>query len=438
MLVKDDERALVRVVKIDQIKPIAKADRLEIAVIGGWECVVQKGKYSKGDTALYFEIDSAIFLDNPVLSTTDKQYLNIKLDNSTGKQFAVIKTVRLRGALSQGLLLPMSVLSNTKINKYKIGDNLTDLLNVKKYVSDEEARLYSSGSTELINKTLIHKIVNLLRKNIIISNLMPFPDGHKKSSEARIQNYAELYKQLADEKHSMEISVKLNGESITFYTDILTKEIGVAQRNYALRTTVVHYTKTESLRLFAADFLLQVHKFIKTGQFDFPVWKKSYDPRTNEAVRYFFDNAIDKRIISFNKRLAKFNFPYYLENLEDWSNNIINSTLSIQGEMVGPDFNNNAEKLNSNKFYMYRAYLNGNITVPPLYARQIAKDLGVDYVPVINDDAVLPETIDDMLTMAEGPNYLPSNINREGLVIKSNTTNISLKVISNKFLERQK
>jgi alpha-acetolactate decarboxylase len=43
MLVKEETRQLARTVTIDDIQPIAKADRLEKAIIGGWECVVKKG-----------------------------------------------------------------------------------------------------------------------------------------------------------------------------------------------------------------------------------------------------------------------------------------------------------------------------------------------------------------------------------------------------------
>ena len=45
---------ITKVVAIDDIKPHPNADRLDIAVIGGWQCVVPKGQYSAGDNIVYF------------------------------------------------------------------------------------------------------------------------------------------------------------------------------------------------------------------------------------------------------------------------------------------------------------------------------------------------------------------------------------------------
>ena len=66
MLVKEDTRRLARIVRVTDVKPIPKADRLEVAVVDGWECVVQKGTFGPGSMGLYFEIDAAIALDSPL------------------------------------------------------------------------------------------------------------------------------------------------------------------------------------------------------------------------------------------------------------------------------------------------------------------------------------------------------------------------------------
>jgi RNA ligase (TIGR02306 family) len=87
--------------RIDAIQPIDGADAIECAVVGEWRVVVKKGKYAQGDLAVYCEIDSWIPHSlAPFLSKGQepKEYNGVKGER--------LRTVRLRGQLSQGLLLP--------------------------------------------------------------------------------------------------------------------------------------------------------------------------------------------------------------------------------------------------------------------------------------------------------------------------------------------
>ena len=99
-------RKLASVRVIDAISVIPGADAIEVATIGGWDVVVKKGEYKPGDIAVYFEVDSwipttlASFLTKP--GQEPREYKGIKGER--------LKTVKLRGQLSQGLLLPLDVL----------------------------------------------------------------------------------------------------------------------------------------------------------------------------------------------------------------------------------------------------------------------------------------------------------------------------------------
>jgi RNA ligase (TIGR02306 family) len=87
--------------RIDAIQPIDGADAIECAVVGEWRVVVKKGKYAPGDLAVYCEIDSWIPHSlAPFLSKGQepKEYNGVKGER--------LRTARLRGQLSQGLLLP--------------------------------------------------------------------------------------------------------------------------------------------------------------------------------------------------------------------------------------------------------------------------------------------------------------------------------------------
>jgi hypothetical protein len=97
------ERKLATIRVIDALKPIAKADLIEVAVIGGWEAVVRKGDFKEGDKCLYFEIDSFL----PKADVRFAPVMRSGVRNFNGVEGHKLRTVRLRGQLSQGLALPM-------------------------------------------------------------------------------------------------------------------------------------------------------------------------------------------------------------------------------------------------------------------------------------------------------------------------------------------
>jgi RNA ligase (TIGR02306 family) len=89
----------VRVVKIHAIHPHPNADRLELAQIAGWNCVVRKGEYAAGYKVVYIPIDSVLpeELENKIFPPDSK----VKLDRHR------VKTIKLRGAISQGLIVSL-------------------------------------------------------------------------------------------------------------------------------------------------------------------------------------------------------------------------------------------------------------------------------------------------------------------------------------------
>ena len=74
MLNKDNERELAYVVKINEIKPIEGADRVEIAVVNGWRIMVRKDQFQPGDLAIYFQIDSKVPEKEPFMFLENKHF----------------------------------------------------------------------------------------------------------------------------------------------------------------------------------------------------------------------------------------------------------------------------------------------------------------------------------------------------------------------------
>lgn len=116
-------RQLVTYRVIDAILPHPNADRLEIAILGGWRCVVGKGQFSPKETVLYFEPDSLLPV-HPVFEFLRKSCF---IDKPWATGFR-LRTIRLRGEISQGLIQPLSILDS-----FPVADTLEEMLGVTLY-----------------------------------------------------------------------------------------------------------------------------------------------------------------------------------------------------------------------------------------------------------------------------------------------------------------
>ena len=96
-------RKLATIRRIDALTPIDGADAIECATVGGWKVVVKKGEYTVGDLAVYCEIDSWIPTELAAFLSKGKEPREFE-----GIKGERLRTVKLRGQLSQGLLLPLT------------------------------------------------------------------------------------------------------------------------------------------------------------------------------------------------------------------------------------------------------------------------------------------------------------------------------------------
>ncbi len=175
------ERKLATVVKIADLQPISGADAIEVASVKGWKVVVKKGEYKVGDSAIYYEIDSFLPV-RPEFEFLRKSSFKKMLDQEGFR----LKTIRLRGQISQGLLTPVP--ANISAN---VGDDLTESLGIVKYEAPIPAQL--SGKVK--------------------GN---FPSFIPKTEEIRIQNFqADMNFSPAGER--VYITEKLDGTSFTCY-----------------------------------------------------------------------------------------------------------------------------------------------------------------------------------------------------------------------------
>lgn len=124
------ERKLASVVKVLDIKPIPGADAIEVATVKGWNVVVKKNEYKVGDLAIYYEIDSYLPI-KPEFEFLRKSSYKKMADGTEGFR---LKTVKLRGQISQGLLTPLTFDAVE-------GEDVTERLGVTKYEPPIPAQL---------------------------------------------------------------------------------------------------------------------------------------------------------------------------------------------------------------------------------------------------------------------------------------------------------
>jgi RNA ligase (TIGR02306 family) len=191
-------RKLVTIQKIKELNPIPNADSIEVATILGWKVVVRKGEFKVDDLVVYAEIDS-LFPEKPEFEFLRERKFRIR-------------TVRLRGQISQGIAFPLSIIENKSgyimLGELVEGLDVTDFLDITQYIPQIPANI--SGEVKGV-----------------------FPNFIPKTDETRVQLLQDV---LTRHKGTRcYVTEKVDGCSVTyFYKD---GEFGVCSRNLELRET---------------------------------------------------------------------------------------------------------------------------------------------------------------------------------------------------------
>lgn len=197
-------RKLASIRRIADIQPIPGADAIEVATVDGWKVVVKKNEFQIGDLAVYFEIDSVL----PVAEQFEflRKSCYVKKDwlrsetNPEGEGFR-LKTIKLRGQVSQGLLTPLYFTSFIEE-----GEDVTDFLGVVKWDPPLPATLSGKAKGN-------------------------FPSFIPKTDQERIQNVKQEDLDAYSED-DFEVTIKLDGSSMTVYS--YNDTVGVCSRNLEL------------------------------------------------------------------------------------------------------------------------------------------------------------------------------------------------------------
>lgn len=151
----NQSRAMARMVHVDAIDPIDGADRIVAAHVGGWTIVIGKEDFKAGDLAVLFEIDSFLPSDDERYAKLAERGEKEMLVNGAAKKGHVLRTARLRGVYSQGLLmrpqdvLPSSIPEHAYEDMYERKTNLTSLCGVCEY---DPIRTVDQGNMSILRK----------------------------------------------------------------------------------------------------------------------------------------------------------------------------------------------------------------------------------------------------------------------------------------------
>jgi RNA ligase (TIGR02306 family) len=190
------ERKLVTIQTIKSLQPIEGADLIEHARVMGWDAVVKKGEFQVGDRCVFFEVDSVLPKDQPWAAFMESRKFRVK-------------TLRLKGVLSQGLALPLK--SFTNLSDPHVGADVTEQVGVVKYEPP------ASG----------------LSNNYVGE----WPAFLPKTDEIRLQSELGLLTELRD--HPYYITTKCDGTSCTLFK--FNNEFGVCSRNLQISMDSLAY-----------------------------------------------------------------------------------------------------------------------------------------------------------------------------------------------------
>jgi hypothetical protein len=340
-------RKLATIQFIKDIVAIPQADAIQKATIQGWEVVVKKDEFKINDACVYCEIDS-ILPDLPEFEFLRQSKFRVK-------------TIRLRGQISQGIAFPLSILHG----KYKVEEDydVTELLGVKKWepyqdqVKGQKQKakfVFPDWFPIFLRRFLVKKMPKVAD---LVCRILPnttiartWPGFFPKTDETRVQVLQNVLSKYVGTK--CYITEKVDGSSISIYYN--GGKFGVCSRNLDIQPD-------------------------KTNKFWWAVL--SYD--------------IEKKLKNYGQDIV------------------------LQGELLGEGVQGNKYQLSGNIIQFYNAW---DIKKQRYYSYKelvaVLDELQLLMVAVLDFNYTLTAIIPELVDMSKGYSTLNSKILREGIVIR--------------------
>lgn len=379
------ERALAHVEEIVDIQPIPNADKIEVATILGWKVVIAKAdNFKVGDKVVYIEIDSK------VPERPEFEFLR-------DRKFRV-RTIRLRGQYSQGLIVPLSILGK---GNYSIGDNVTEKLGITYYVPEDNARKAAKPPKSLRYQSMAARHKNLfkrrpfrwlMRREWGRKLLFVFFGRKKDKPKAFPTKFAFVHK--TDEDRIENLPWLLG---------------------YANPLIV-----TEKLDGTSSTYILE-----RRGR-KFEFWVLSRNVRQlNEDQSCYHDYNI------YWAMAKKYNIETHLREYLEANPEL--SYVCIQGESVG-SVQGNPLKLPEDDLYIFNFITSSEGRLTSLDGKKIVEGWGMKWVPILDENFTMPTDMEEFKRMATAKSVVNPQVLREGIVLRDPKTNLSFKSVSREYL----
>lgn len=365
-------RQLASVQRVLGVNPVENSDNLDVVQVLGWKCVTKRGEFKEGDLVVYVEVD-AILPEREEFEFMRSRHFRVK-------------TVKLRGQISQGLVFPLSVLGEYRqLNSIVDMDpgGSVDFNGIDLYCeANETSYLLSEGSdvTEILNiKKYEPEVPSQLRGQIKGG----FPSFLHKTDETRVQNLQSVLNEYQGTE--CYVTEKLDGSSMTVY--LMNGEFGVCSRNIDLKET--------------AD-----------NQF----WKTARSLDLENRMKLVAD---------------LYHHRFKLKNY------------ALQGELIGPGIQGNKYNLNECKFMVFNVFdIDNDKYLDFKTVLEVLHFLNLLLVPIVDTHVTLHNNIDELVEFSKGKSFMNPNVHREGIVIRPlyeiddvrRLGRLSMKVINPDFL----
>ena len=410
MLNKNNERELAYIVKVDAITPM-NADRLECAHIGGWHCVVGKGEFSVGDPAVYFEIDSKLPEVEPFVSMEFLKSKHYK-----------IKSQKIRGEISQGLLMPLSAFV------------------------DNEGRVPSWLAMVNLQIASGNDVTNtFLTKEIGVTYSVFEDNGRKAPSADKYKKMAQRNQKIAKTFWWKWLYGRSWGKKVLFFFFGKKRDIKTSWPAWVVKTDEERCQNMPWL--FNTDY--NNEEWIATEKVDGT--STTFTMKGFGRKREFY---VCSRNVVFDKpdKQCYYDTNVYLEMAEKYNiKEVLAKTLdklhnekdkeiefiTIQGETFGAGVQKRDYGMTNHDMVVFNiiyGYKDGStIRLNPIQGKEAAENAGLKYVPIVDEHFKLPNTCEELLKIATGKSKIDGGM-REGLVFRSVDGVKSFKAVSNEFL----
>lgn len=278
------ERKLATIRKIEEVKPIDGADMIEACRVGGWWVVAKKDEFKVGDLAVYCEVDC--WIPHELAPFLSKGKEPREFEGIKGER---LRSIRLKGQLSQGLLLPIDLKDGqftggiyvVKGEPVEEGQDVTELLGIVKW-----------------ERPISPQLAGKVKGN--------FPSSVPKTDQERCQNLQKELDVALKAGTDFEISEKLDGSSMTVY--LIDGVFGVCSRNLDLERDENNSMWKLAIRLDLEEKIRNSshgHNIALQGEIVGPgIQGNKYDLKDHEFFIFdIFNASLQEYLVPENRRL---------------------------------------------------------------------------------------------------------------------------------------